>query len=280
MKKSVISLCLGLTLLWTGTAGAILIDPYDNFHAPDGYYGLFYGNYYTADKLVTSDGTFAIDLEAKVSVLRGLKYFHLADIPMALQVIVPFGEVKETKLLDEKSSGLGDIIFGPAVFLHADTENHTYLSYWLYFYAPTGEWDKDQVINLGRNTWYFQHQLAFAKMIGNFVYDMNLNYYHFQEEPDNNYKAPERFEVEASLAYPVNEKLLLGLHGGGYWDLDDGEVDGDSAPDTKAKRIQFGPSIGYQFTEQLGATLRWTHDTSSSNDTKGDDIWLRFAYAF
>lgn len=280
MKKSVISLCLGLCLFWASTAGAVLIDPYDNFLAPDGHYGLWYGNYYTADKLDTPGGDLDIDLEAKVSVLRGLKYFHLADIPMAFQVIVPFGEVKEDKLLNEKSSGLGDIIFGPGVFLYADQENHTYLSYWLYFFAPTGEWDKNQAINMGRNTWYFEHQIAFAKMMGNFVYDMNLNYYHFQEESDNDYQAPERFELEVSLAYQASEKLVVGVQGGGYWDRDDAEVSGDSVSDTKAERVQFGPSLNYQFTDRLGANLRWTHDVSSSNDTEGDDVWLRFAYAF
>jgi len=280
MQKNVISLCLGLTLLWAGVANAVLIDPYDNFHAPDGYYGLLYGNYYTADKLDTSDGDLDIDLTAKVSVFRGLKYFHLAGIPLAFQVILPFGEVEESKLLNEKSSGLGDAIFGPAVFLHSDTETNTYLSYWFYIFAPTGEWNRDQTINLGRNTWYFEHQLAFAKMFGNFVYDMNLNYYHFLEEPDNDYTAPQRFEVEASLAYQLNEKLILGVNGGGYWDLDEGEANGDSVPGSKTNRVQFGPSIGYQATEQLGLSLRWTHDLSAKNDTQGDDFWLRLAYAF
>jgi hypothetical protein len=280
MKKPLFSFALGLTLLWASSASAILIDPYDNFLAPDGYYGLVYANYYTADKLVTAGGDLDIDLQATVGILRGLKYFHIADIPVALQVIVPFGEVKETKLLNEKSSGLGDIIFGPGVFLHANQDNNTYLSYWFYAFAPTGEWDAAQAINLGRNTWYFEHQLAFAKMLGAFVYDMNLNFYHFTEESDTNYKAPNRFELEVSLAYPVTEQLMLGVNGGGYWDLDDGEINGVTAPDTKARRVQFGPSVNYQFNEKLGGNLRWTHDFSVSNDTEGDDIWLRFAYAF
>lgn len=280
MKKTLFSFVLGITLLWAGTASAILIDPYDNFLAPDGYYGLVYGNYYTADKLVTDSGDLDVDLQANVAILRGLTYFHVANIPVALQVIVPFGEVKETKLLHEKSSGLGDIIFGPGVFLHADQETNTYLSYWFYAFAPTGEWDSNQTINLGRNAWYFEHQLAFAKMMGNFVYDMNLNFYQFTKESDNNYQAPNRFELEASLAYQVNDKLSLGVNGGGYWDLDDAEVNGVSVPETKAKRLQLGPSINYQFTEQLGGNLRWTHDISVSNDTEGDDFWLRLAYAF
>ncbi len=280
MKRTLISLVLGLVLFWGSSASAILVDPYDNFLAPDGYYGLYYQNFYTADKLVVPGGDLDIDLQANVGILRGLKYFHVADIPVAFQVIVPFGEVKETKLLNEKSSGLGDVIFGPGVFLHANQETNTYISYWFYAFAPTGDWDKNQTINLGRNAWYFEHQLAFAKMMGSFIYDMNLNFYHFTEESDNDYTAPNRFELEASLAYQVNDQLVLGVNGGGYWDMDDGEVNGTSVADTKAKRVQLGPSLNYQFNEKLGANLRWTHDISVSNDTEGDDIWLRFAYAF
>ena len=109
MKKTVIALCLGLTLFWVGTASAVLIDPYDNILPPDGFYGLFYGNYYQADQFNDSSGNKAadIDLTAKVGVLRGLYYRHLGKVPLAFQLIVPFGELKETQLLQEKSSGLG-----------------------------------------------------------------------------------------------------------------------------------------------------------------------------
>jgi hypothetical protein len=282
MKKLTMTLCLGLTLFWASNACAVLVDPYDNFLAPDGFYGLLYGNFYQADEITDSHGDKAVDVDltAKVSLLRGLKYFHLGKTAVALQVIVPFGEVKETKLLNEKSSGLGDIIFGPGVFLYADQTSNTYLSYWFYAFAPTGEWDKNQTINLGQNHWYFEHQLAFAKMQGNFVYDMNLNYYHHAEESDNNYQAPARFELEASLGYQLNEKIVLGLNGGGYWDLDDGEVGGTTVTDSKMKRIQFGPTFAYTINEKLSANFRWTHDISAENDTKGDDVWLRLAYAF
>jgi len=282
MKKLTMTLCLGLTLFWASSACAVLVDPYDNFLAPDGLYGLLYGNFYQADEITDSHGDKAVDVDltAKVSLLRGLKYFHLGKTAVALQVIIPFGEVKETKLLNEKSSGLGDVIFGPGVFLYADQTNNTYLSYWFYAFAPTGEWDKNQTINLGQNHWYFEHQLAFAKMMGNFVYDMNLNYYQHTEESDNNYQAPDRFELEASLGYQLNKSIVIGLNGGGYWDLEDGDVDGTRVTDSKMKRIQFGPTFAYTLSDKLTANLRWTHDISAENDTKGDDVWLRLAYAF
>ncbi|GAB6062289.1 SphA family protein [Deferrisoma palaeochoriense] len=283
MRRSITALGTLLALfLWAAPGGAVLIDPYDNIIAPDGYYGLVYLNYYHADELAGPDGDKAadIDLTATVAVVRPLAYFHVGPVAAAFQVIVPFGKVEESDLLDEDSSGLGDIIFGPGIFLYTNETTNTYVSYWFYAFAPTGEWDKDQTINLGQNHWYFEHQLAFNQLLGKWVFDMNLNYYHHTEEPDNDWKAPPRFELELSLAYQLTDKLVLGVNGGGYWDLDNGEADGTEVDDTKAKRVQFGPTLGYQVTERFGANLRWTHDLSAANDTKGDDVWLRFSYAF
>lgn len=282
MKRWIATLGLALALAWTGPAQAILVDPYDNVLAPDGIYALGYFNYYTADEFTGPNGKKAesIDLTATVGIARVLAYKKIGPVPLAFQVIVPFGKVEEDKLLKEDSSGLGDVVFGPGVFLYANEGAGTFISYWFYAFAPTGEWDKNQTINMGQNHWYFEHQLAVAQLLGKFVFDMNLNYYHHTEEPDNDYKAPPRFELEASLAYQVTDKLIVGLNGGGYWDLDEGEVDGSSVSDTKAKRVQFGPTAGYQITERLGANIRWTRDVSAANDTKGDDVWLRFSYAF
>lgn len=109
---------------------------------------------------------------------------------------------------------------------------------------------------------------------------MNLNLYHHNKESDNNFQAPKRFEVEASLGYQLTDKLILGVNGGGYWDLENGKVGGSSVADTKARRLQFGPTLGYQATEKIGVNLRWTHDLSAKNDTQGDDVWLRLSYAF
>lgn len=282
MKRWIVTLGLALALAWTGPARAILVDPYDNVLAPDGVYALGYFNYYTADEFAGPDGNKAasIDLTATVGIARVLAYKTIGPVPLAFQVIVPFGRVEEDKIFKEDSSGIGDIVFGPGVFLYANQGAGTYISYWFYAFAPTGEWDKDQAINLGQNHWYFEHQLAVAQLLGKLVFDMNLNYYHHTEEPDNDYKAPPRFELEASLAYQVTDKLVLGVNGGGYWDLDEAEQNGSSVSDTKAKRVQFGPTLGYQITDKLGANLRWTHDFSAANDTKGDDIWLRASYAF
>jgi len=288
MKGRLATLGLAIALCWAGSARAILIDPYDNILAPDGYYGLMYFNYYHADELEGSGGDKLADIDfiATVGIARALVYKHLGPVPAAFQVIVPFGMVEEKDLLDQHSSGLGDIVFGPGVFLYNNNDSATYISYWFYAFSPTGEWDEDQDINLGQNHWYFEHQLAYNQLMGKFVFDMNLNLYHHTEEDGAgafkglDVQRPPRFELEASLAYQLTDKLVLGVNGGGYWDLNKWEADGHSVDDTKAKRLQFGPTLGYQITDRFGANLRWTHDVSVANDTKGDDVWLRASYAF
>ncbi len=288
MKGRLTTLCLVAALCWAGSARAILIDPYDNVLAPDGFYALGYFNYYTADEWAGPGGDKAVDIDltATVGIARVLAYRHLGPVPAAFQVIVPFGKIEEKDVYNEDSSGLGDVIFGPGVFLYTNDDSGTYISYWFYAFAPTGESDQNQDINLGQDHWYFEHQLAYAQLMGKFVFDMNLNYYHHNEGDGagafkgTDVKRPERFEFEASLAYQVTDKLVLGLNGGGYWDLGKWEADGDTVDDTKAKRVQFGPTLGYQITDRFGANLRWTHDISAANDTKGDDIWLRVSYAF
>lgn len=282
MKKLICSMFLVLACFWSGTANAVLVDPNDNALAPDGFYGLFYGNYYHADEFTGPDGKKAAgaDLTATIGLMRLIGYKHLGKLPAAFQVILPFGEVEEKKLFAQKSSGVGDLTFGPGVFLYSSEEAKTHVSYWLYLFAPTGDWDKTKTINLGRNHWSFEHQLAVNTQFNKFIGDMNLNFYHHAKETDNDLHRPQRFELEASLAYQATDRLVVGLNGGGYVDLDEVEVAGADVADTRSRRWQVGPSIGYSMTDRLGVNLRWTKDVSAMNDSKGDDIWLRLSYAF
>lgn len=282
MKKMLFLICLGLVCLWQSKADALLIDPYDNALPPDGFYGLVYGNYYHAASFTGPGGKKAADadLTAAVSLVRLLGYRHVGGLPLAFQVIAPFGQVEEKKLFNEKSSGAGDLVFGPGIFLYSDEASKLNLSYWLYFFAPTGDWDKSRTINLGQNHWYFEHQLALNKQFGSFVYDMNLNYYQHTEESDNKLQKADRFELETSLGYQLTDKLVVGINAGGYADLGSAKVNGVAVADSKAERWQLGPSIGYSITDRLGANLRWTNDVSATNDSKGNDVFLRINYAF
>lgn len=282
MKKLIYLLCLGFICFWGGKADAVVIDPYDNALAPDGVYGLLYGNYYHAGEFTGADGKKAADadLTAMVSLVRLIGYKHVGKLPMAFQVIVPFGQVEEKKIFNEKSSGIGDLVLGPGVFLYTNEETKTTVSLWAYFIAPTGEWDKSKAINLGGNHWVFESQVSVNQQFGKFIYDMNINNYFHAKETDTQTELPDRLELEMSMAYQVTDKLVAGINGGGFWDLANTKVGGVTVPDSRSERMEIGPSIGYALTEKLGVNLRWNHDVSSQNSTEGDNVWLRLGYAF
>ena len=283
MKNLMCALSLSMLLLWSASAQAVFLDPYDNALFADGLYGSVYANLYTSDERTDSRGDKVgdTDFSALVTTVRASYYKTLLNVPVVFQVGIPFGEVREKKTATETSTGLGDIWFGPGVFLYKNPETSTYLSYWFYAYAPTGEFDKNHSYsNMGWNHWYFENQLAFSKVYGKFILDANINHFFHAEEKDNQVETPDRLELEGSLAYQVTDKFIAGLNLEGHWDLGDYKVAGATLQDSGATRYEVGPVVGYTFNDKLSATLRWNHDVSSKNDLKGDSYWLRLAYTF
>ncbi len=278
-----LALVLGLAAA-PARAGVVLIDLYDNALAPDGVYTLIYPVHVQASQFMGPTGSKAADADFQLDLVfaRIIAYKHLGKLPVTFQVIQPFGRVQETKFIDSKSSGLGDLTFGPGAFLYANDERGTYVSYWLYAFAPTGAFDSSKPINLGAHHWYFEHQLALnqAFLGKKVVFDANFNFYHHAEEPDTRLRSPLRFELAAVVGYQVTDKLIAGVHGGAYWDLGDVEVSGVAVPDSAARSAALGPVLSYQLTPKMGATFRWTHDVSAANDFKGEGFWLRASYAF
>lgn len=278
-----LALVLGLAAA-PARAGVVLIDLYDNALAPDGVYTLIYPVHIQASEFMGPTGDKAADADFRLDLVfaRVIAYRHVGNLPLTFQIIQPFGRVEETKFLDARSSGLGDLVFGPGVFLYANDGSGTYLSYWLYAFAPTGAFDASKAVNLGAHHWYFEHQLALNQtFLGKkIVFDANFDLYHHAEEPDTRLRSPLRFELAAIVGYQATDKLIAGLHGGAYWDLADAEVNGLTVPDSAARSAGLGPVVSYQLTPKLGATFRWTHDVSAVNDFKGDALWLRASYAF
>ena len=282
MKSLIFAVAVALLLVWSAPARAVFLDPYDNALFADGFYLSVYANMYRAtDRADAAGNRTDADYTALTSTVRTVYYKTLGKTHLVLQAGIPFGEVTEKKLENKKSSGLGDIWFGPGVFLYSDANSQTYLSYWFYAYAPTGKFDRNcSYANVGWNHWFFENQLAFSKGYGKFIYDMNLNHFFHNKEKENQVETPDRVELEASLGYQITSKFLAGFNLAGHWDLGNYKIAGVSYADSGATRYEIGPVLGYNFTDKLGTTLRWNHDLGSKNDYQGDNLWLRISYTF
>lgn len=287
-----IAICC-FVLLFSVQARAIVLDFLDNVACPPGLYGLAYYSYYTAPDLKDDGGHNLktasgkdLDLTLHQLALRPVYYGKAGSALWAANAIVPVGRLEARNFTTERkqsSSGIGDIMFGPAIFLFQEEKSMTALSFWEFVSAPTGPFSKGRArqygTNYGLGYWYLQHQLAFATSFYDkspISYDMNISYY---QKFDGNHQEPaDSMEVEGILGYGITPAIRVGVYGVYYWDLKKGE-DINGYDILKKKAFSAGPSIAYG-TEKWGLNFRWVKDFDVENTTKGDYLFLRFSYAF
>lgn len=291
-----IGFCLLLSLvlvgIMCGSSRAIVLDFYDNVAAPPGFYGLAYYNFYDAPKLKDDSGRTVktatgddISMTMNVVSLRPVVYLKGLDTLWAFNAVIPFGKMEQRNLstgATETSSGLGDILIGPAVFLFQHEKTGTFLSFWEFVSVPTGDYSRIRAIeggpNLGYKYWYLQHQLAFATSFvekSKWSYDMNVSY--FQKFNTTDLKPGDSMEFEGILGYGITDAFRVGAYARYWFDLKGStsyDVDSD-----KVKIFSAGPSIAYA-KEKWGLNLRYVYDFDVKNSVQGSQVWLRFNYSF
>jgi hypothetical protein len=283
-----------LVLLWLAPgfvagAGATVLDFNDNLASPPGFYGYLYYNNYTAGRAMDSSGHKAadLDLSANVGTLKPAYYFKLWDRTFMASLGLPFGTVSSKNGLGDKerSSGLGDIVVSPGVFLYENNDSGTFLSFMENVSIPTGDWSKSRAErggpNLGLHAWYLQHQLAFAKLWakGKVSLDLNVNYYQRFRESSLDVRPGDSFEVEGIVGYGITDKWRAGVYVDYWTDVMDTKIDGTRIDQSKRKFFSMGPSLTYG-NDKWAFHLRVVPDLMSENGPKGIQTWLRFSYNF
>jgi hypothetical protein len=268
---------------------ATVLDFQDNVANPPGFYGYAYYNNYTAGRLTDNTGKKVADLDLSYNVgtLKPSYYFKLWDRTFALSASIPFGTASARNLFGEKerSSGLGDVVVAPAVFLYENNNTGTFVSFLENISIPTGDWSEGRAIrggpNLGLHYWYFQHQLAFAQLFakGKVSYDMNINYYQRLKEPKLDTRFGDSLELEGILGYGITDRLRIGVYGDYWRDVRNTRTNGTSVDQSKRKFLSIGPSVTYG-TEKWAFHFRFVPDVISENGPKGVQTWVRFLYSF
>jgi hypothetical protein len=291
MKKHGLTFCVavGLILALAIQARATVLDFGDNTPSAPGFYGYLYYNNYSAEKLTDHKGDSVADLDLSYNVvtIKPFYYFKLLNHTFAVSVSLPFGSVSARNSFGEKetSSGIGDIVFAPGVFLFENEKAGTYISFWENISAPAGNWSENRALrggpNLGLHYWFLQHQLAFAQTLlkGKISYDMNISYYQRFEEPKLDLRAGDSVEVEAILGYGITDKLRAGIYADFLTDVRDTRMNGEKIDNSKRLFFDIGPALSYS-TGKWSFNLRFVPDVVSENGPKGYQTWLRVLYAF
>jgi len=186
----------------------------------------------------------------------------------------------------DRAEGLGDLILAPVnlVWKKGDLTYDTHL----YIYAPTGEYDKNDLANVGLNYWTFEPGFALsylgskngieASLFGGI--DFNT------KNQDTDYQTGEQVHLETTLAqhFPLGKGFGgVGVNAFYYEQITGDSGDGAVLGDFKGKSYGVGPVLSYITTigdSNLALELKWLPELEVENRLEGDYVWFKAAVAF
>jgi hypothetical protein len=164
---------------------------------------------------------------------------------LAFAALVPFVDLEvEVNGQSQCKQGLGDIIFGPALGFHHSDKLHSVVA--LDFIAPTGEYDRADLANIGRNYWTIEPVLAISHVDPaglnasvKLMYDFNL------ENSATDYRSGQEFHFDYAVGWGLGNGWVLGVGGYFHRQITDDRQHGERIDGNKGRAFSIGPSIMY-----------------------------------
>jgi hypothetical protein len=250
---------------------------------PPGMYGQVFGSHYTADELKDNSGrNLPIDFHLRVNVIAPRLIWvseqQFLGGQFAIHAIAPLVDINASvNGLSQHNKGLGDVIFGPALGYHFSDKFHAVLG--LDTIAPSGEYDRHDVANLGRNYWVLEPLAAFSYTQPEGINaDIKAIYSYNFENPSTHYRSGQEFHFDYTVGWGVGSGWVLGV--GGYFyrqTTDDRDDDGD-VPNNKGRAFAIGPAIKYSSNSGWFLTAKWQKEQDVRNRPEGDAYWLKLSF--
>jgi hypothetical protein len=231
-----------------------------------------------------------IEVDAFYTFLQG---YYIWDAPaiggrFSIGGYVPLGYSSlETSVgaasTDDDNFGLSDMGIVPASF-YWNTGNFSFNLYELII-VPTGEYDVNENVNIGRNYWSFDTVAAltwFNAETGteiSVIPGLMVN----TENPDTNYRTGTEFHIDAIVNQFLTESFAAGVIGYAYK-----QIEGDSGSRAilgDFKGESYGLGLALSWIPNFGGadvalTGSWLHDLDATNRLEADYGSLTIAVSF
>lgn len=291
-------LSLALTL---SPALALADNARDWQNTPIGLNMLF-GYYNKLDTNTPIDTSLAVDglsLDADLYILRYARTFGVDGRNSAFQVLQPYADLEasfdDARFFNgsKKNGGMGDTQFvfahnfigGPALSVEefASWQPETFFSGAVWLSTPTGDYDKDRVINIGANRWVVKPELAFGHPIGPTWLEINTWVSLYSDNDD--YQGDSKLEqdplwaIEGHYSYTINRALWLSLDA--TWSKGgETQVDGVNQ-DNEQENTLLGASLGFMLSPQVGGLIAYSDTVSEQAGSPDVNTWtLRMQYVW
>jgi len=248
---------------------------------PPGTYFINYFDWYSADSFKDTNGNnlfpFKADIFANTVRLIHITGKQLLGGYWGMHIFVPLlkVDVHESPGGSDHREGLGDIIVNPLILSWHGKNWHAVSG--LDIYCPTGVYDRDRVANLSRNSWTFEPVVA-GTYVTDDGYEVSAKFmYDFDTRNDlTSYRSGQAFHVDYTLAKKFDN---LSVGAGGYYYQQITDDDAPTGTLGKGMTVSIGPQVKYDY-KNMSFVAKYQFEVDSRNRPQGDNLWVKFVYAF
>ena len=226
-------------------------------------------------------------LDSDIGILRAAHYQQLGDYTINTQFLLPFGRLEGTRDNDSlgQTSGVGDLILASTLWLVNDPAKNRYWGIAPYLYVPTGNYDRNDALNLGENRWKMTLQTGYVTgLTEKLSLDLTADVTFFGKNDDLTsqdltLRQKPQWQTQTYLRYAVTPKLSVHVGASRLWGGEtriDGQDQNDE-PDTSKYRV----GSSYWITPSFQALLNYGQDVSVDNGFKENQrVNLRLLWVF
>lgn len=288
---SVTALLLALSSPLAGaTEGGGSVYPFgaENFLTgvlpPPGFYSLFYGQVYSANKVRGNDGQdasppdFSLKANALVSRFVWVTPQKALGGDVLLSAIVPLVNLHVSAAgRSQTRTGLGDITLSSGIGWHFSERFHVIGA--LDVFAPTGGYSKSNLANIGRNYWSYGPVVAASWVDPKGLNaDVKVGYLFNQKNRSTAYTSGNELYADYSLGWSVSPEWALGVGGYATVQTTDDKQGGQTISGSRHRAFAVGPSIKYASSKGWFVTAKWQQEMAVRNGPQGHAFWIRAAF--
>jgi hypothetical protein len=191
------------------------------------------------------------------------------------------GQVKET------SSGSGDVELFPFLLGWTNEADMKY-DFRLGIYAPSGQYEKGSIANLGKNYWTFEPTVTFSWLSSKIGTEVSLfagvDFNTINDATD--YRTGTQFHLDGTIAQHLpflGGFIGVGANGFYYQQITGDSGSGNLLGDFEGRTVGVGPVLSYirKIGEHsLVAEVKWLPELDTQNRLQGDWVWFKLAFAF
>jgi hypothetical protein len=254
---------------------------------PPGVYGMVFAQHYSADSVRGNNGqvvtppTFKVTANAVAPRLVWVTPETVAGASLAVHAILPVVslDVNVAPGVSQRKTGVGDLVFGPALGWHHSPQLHTVLA--LDIYAPTGKFSKGDLANIGRNHWAVQPVLGVSQIDpAGLNADAKVMWTYNLKNKDTDYRSGQELIVDYDLGWGLGNGWVLGVGGYLYQQLNDDRQSGVAVANNKGRALAIGPSIKYDSGKGWFITAKYQSESSVRNRPDGAAFWIKSVFPF